>query len=170
MATFFTNENSPNNSNNSNELFAEGTNGSLKVNDTTVELIRKGLNAKLLGLRGNKEILISSITSIQFKEPGMLTNGFIQFAFSGSSESKGGVLDATKDEHSIVFTKKNLKQFAYLRDVINQRRNEINNLSSNYNPQSNNDFADLEKLAELRDKGILTNDEFELKKRQILGI
>ena len=173
MAIKFTNENSSNSfdSNENKHLVAEGSNGILKVNETTIELIRKGLNAKLLGLRGNKEILISSITSIQFKEPGMLTNGFIQFAFSGSSESKGGVFDATKDENSIVFTKKNLKQFAYLRDIINQKRNEIKT-QYHANPpiNSTNNFSDLEKLAELRDKGILTSEEFEAKKKQILGI
>jgi hypothetical protein len=174
MPIKFTNDNGVNNSNpeENNSFSAKGTNGILKVNDVTIELIRQGLNAKLLGLRGNKEILITSITSIQFKEPGILTNGFIQFAFSGSSESKGGVFDATKDENSIVFTKKNLKQFLYLRDLINQKRNDIRNpikQSSNIN-ENNNNYADLEKLAELRDKGILTNEEFELKKRQILGI
>lgn len=31
-------------------------------------------------------------------------------------------------------------------------------------------FAELEKLAELRDKGILTPEEFEAKKKQILGL
>ena len=31
-------------------------------------------------------------------------------------------------------------------------------------------LAELEKLAELRDRGIITNDEFEAKKRQLLGL
>ena len=152
-------------------MYAEGTNGTLRVNHSTIELIRKGMTARLLGLRGNKEILISSINAIQFKEPAMLTNGFIQFVFSGSSESKGGVFDATKDENSIVFTKKHLKQFALLRDVINQKRDDLRNTKAETTvlPQTNN-YADLEKLAELRDKGILTEEEFDAKKRQILGI
>ncbi|MFT4146787.1 MAG: SHOCT domain-containing protein [Mobilitalea sp.] len=33
-----------------------------------------------------------------------------------------------------------------------------------------NSFSDLEKLAELKDKGIITEEEFQLKKKQILGI
>lgn len=61
MGIIFNNEN-PNQSNQKNNTnYAEGTNGTLKVNDSTIELIRKGINAKLLGLRGDKEILISSI-------------------------------------------------------------------------------------------------------------
>jgi glutaredoxin-related protein len=149
--------------------YAEGTNGAIKVHNTTIELVRKGLNARLLGLRGNKEIQISSITSIQFKEPGMLTNGFIQFSFSGSQERKGGVFDATKDENSVVFTKKNLKNFVMIRDLINQKRDELQNIKYSATTQTNS-FADLEKLAELRDKGIVTAEEFEVKKRQILGL
>lgn len=65
------------------ETSAKGTNGTLVVKDNTIEIVRSGLNARLLGLRGNKEILIKNITPIQFKQPGLLTNGFIQFAFSG---------------------------------------------------------------------------------------
>lgn len=154
-----------------NNLYAEGTNGTLRINNSTIELIRKGINARLLGLRGNKEILISSINAIQFKEPGMLTNGFIQFVFSGSSESKGGFFDATKDENSIVFTKKHSKQFAFLREIINEKRDELRNTKpENTSVAQTNIYADLEKLAELRDKGILTNEEFDTKKKQILGI
>ena len=170
MGIIFNNGN-PNHSNQKNNTnYAEGTNGTLKVNDSTIELIRKGINAKLLGLRGDKEILISSITAIQFKEPGMLTNGFIQFAFSGSNESKGGVFDAAKDENSIVFTKKNLKQFTYLRDLINNKRHELRNSNNLNNNNQTNNYSDLEKLADLKAKGIITNEEFEAKKKQILGL
>ena len=107
------------------ELIAQGSNGILIVKNNTIEIQRSGLNARLLGLRGNKEILIKNISSIQFKKPGTFTNGFIQFAFSGSVESKGGVFDATKDENSIVFTKANLSQFEKLRDIINDKRKVI---------------------------------------------
>jgi hypothetical protein len=38
-------------------------------------------------------------------------------------------------------------------------------------PANNNDeFAQLEKLGQLRDQGILTQEEFDAKKKQILGI
>lgn len=43
--------------------------------------------------------------------------------------------------------------------------------SSNHSSSSSSSsYDDLIKLAELRDKGILTNQEFELKKKQILGL
>jgi len=35
---------------------------------------------------------------------------------------------------------------------------------------SQNSFADLEKIAELKDKGIISEEEFQIKKKQILGL
>ena len=37
-------------------------------------------------------------------------------------------------------------------------------------PESSGYIAELEKLASLRDAGVLTNEEFDAKKRQILGL
>ncbi|HUD05157.1 MAG TPA: SHOCT domain-containing protein [Patescibacteria group bacterium] len=42
--------------------------------------------------------------------------------------------------------------------------------TNNTQQQSNNNLDDLEKLAELRKKKIITEDEFEKKKKQLLGI
>jgi len=36
--------------------------------------------------------------------------------------------------------------------------------------EANDDVAQLEKLAELKDKGILTQEEFDAKKKEILGL
>lgn len=43
--------------------------------------------SRLIG-RGSKEIQIKSLTGIQFKPPGFLSHGYIQFVFPGSSEVK----------------------------------------------------------------------------------
>lgn len=154
------------------ELIGKGTNGTLIVKENTIELVRTGITARLLGLRGTKEILIKNITSIQYKKPGMLTNGFIQFAFSGSKESKGGVLDATKDENSIVFEKSAQSQFEKLKDVINEKRNasEVNHSILQQALPENDIYSQIEKLSALKEKGIITLSEFEAKKKQLLGI
>lgn len=154
------------------ELIGKGTNGTIIVKDDTIILQRSGFNARLLGLRGNKEILIKNITSIQFKSPGMLTNGFIQFAFSGSQESKGGVIDATKDENSIVFTKSEKGNFEKIREVINERRNTLNqSLNFVTSTVAQEDiYSQIEKLSALKDKGIVSEEEFNAKKKQLLGI
>lgn len=153
------------------EKIGKGSNGTLVVKENTIELVRSGFNARLLGLRGNKEILIKNITSLQFKKPGMLTNGFIQFAFSGSNESKGGVFDATKDENSIVFPKSELKTFEELKHLINKKRNTLQSPSvQTVQVQEEDIYSQIEKLSILKEKGIVTVEEFETKKRKLLGI
>ena len=48
---------------------------------------------------------------------------------------------------------------------------EVYNHIRNTNPTSSGlNFSDLEKLSELKDKGIITLEEFEIKKKQILGL
>lgn len=70
---------------------------------------RKGLmNIMAQGSRGEKSVPIKNITAIQLKES-RLTAGFIQFAYSGSTESKGGTTSAMSDENTITFLKKELE-------------------------------------------------------------
>ena len=58
--------------------------------------------------------------------------------------------------------------------LMNQAKlNEFMNLVKSFAPNpaaGNSGINDLEKLAGLRDKGIITTDDFEAKKKQILGL
>lgn len=125
---------------------------------------------KVIGAaKGEKEIRLKSITGIQVKKPGGITNGYIQFSFSGSSDQKGrSVFDAVKDENTIMITKKQYDDFVKCKELIEQYIDALEDGGSN---SSNVSVADeLKKLAELKDAGILTEDEFTSKKKQLLGI
>lgn len=56
--------------------------------------------------------------------------------------------------------------------AANRSNKNANNQQADDAPQAtqNNSMAELEKLAELKDKGILTQEEFDAKKKQILGL
>ncbi|MFD1446122.1 DUF4429 domain-containing protein [Oceanobacillus profundus] len=126
---------------------------------------RKGFQNYLnQGSKGEKSIPIKSITAIQIKEP-RLTTGYIQFAYSGASESKGGVLDAVKDENTITFLKKELDQAIELKNLLETLQNEDNSVMT-----KSSDAEELIKYKQLLDDGILTQDEFDAKKKQILGL
>lgn len=147
---------------------AKGQNGSIEFTGEKIIIKRKGLNAFFTqGLKGNKEIFIKQISSIQFKEAGMFTNGYIQFAFLGGKETKGGLLDAVKDENTVMFTKKQMPAFSELKKSIEAAIVKSNNpITSN----SSSSLDELEKLASLKDKGIISEDEFLMKKKQLLGL
>ena len=145
-------------------MVAVGDNGQLELYDDKVRIKRKGSTALILqGLKGEKDIYISQISSVQFKSCG-LTPGYIQFAFLGGQETKAGLWDAMGDENTVTFEQKQENKFKIIREAVNKR------LVSRYDTKSSTNIGDLEKLAELRNKGIITNEEFDIKKRQILGI
>jgi hypothetical protein len=151
---------------NLNNIF-EGRSGTLILADDGVVLKRTGA---LIGSHtaGEKKIPYRNITAIQFK-PVNLTVGFIQFTLLGGRESLGGAFDATSDENTITFgSEEKTKDFLRAKEIIEQRVRE----ATNPRPQQSggSDLDQLEKLANLRDKGILTEDEFQAKKKQILGL
>lgn len=150
----------------------KGVNGQLIITDGKVIISRKGFFAFINhGLKGEKEILIKSISAIQFKKPGIV-NGYIQFVFMGSQESKRGLFDAGQDENTVIFSNGQLKDFERVKNLIESQIKNIGRVySGSATPQAqSHGLDDLEKLSQLKDKGIITEEEFVLKKKQILGI
>ncbi len=145
---------------------AKGVNGQLQLLENKIRILRKGLMAFTShGLKGEKEILIKSISSIQLKKASFLINGYIQFSFIGGQETKGGILDATKDENTIMFNSKQQPDFIKIKEAIEEKM-----LSLEKGESKTSDLEQLERLAELKAKGIITEEEFEAKKKQILGL
>ena len=148
------------------ELQAEGVNGQIVLSEDRVVISRKGaLGFLTQGLKGDKNIMVSAITSIQFKNATMWTNGYIKFAFQGGKEAKGGLFQATQDENSVMFKSKQQPAFEKIRDEV-EKRTQVGSNST----ITSSGADEVAKFAELRDKGILTEEEFQLKKKQILGL
>lgn len=142
-----------------------GINGQIELYQDKIRIKRKGFISLLQhGAKGDKDIRIESINSIELKMPG-IREGYIQFAFSGGKEAKGGQREAVKDENTVTFGHGRQKQeFLSLRDDIDRLRTTSRPASR----RSSSPLDDLEKLADLRDRGVLTPEEFEAKKRQLL--
>jgi predicted nucleic acid-binding Zn ribbon protein len=147
---------------------AKGLGGELEFLEDKIRIKRRGGLAFVMhGLKGDKEIFINQISSIQFKKAGTFTNGYIQFAFIGGSEAKGGILQATTDENTLFFNQNNEKEFSKIKNMIEERIHQLRNPDrTTYKKGLSVD--DLEKLAQLKEKGIITEEEFQAKKRQIL--
>lgn len=147
------------------EMEATGINSSVYLMENKIIIRHKGgLNALTKGLTGEKVIPIKSITAIQFKKPSG-TNGYIQFA-TLSGEATGGVLDATRDENSVLFNNKQEAEFAAFRDRIQAL---IDGQSTGGVVTQQLDPLDqLKKLKELLDAGILSQDEFDEKKKTLM--
>jgi len=72
---------------------AQGVTGSMALYRDRLVLKKKGWP---YGTKTDKSIPIRSIGAVQWKQPG-LTNGYLQIAYSGSGEQKGGVFQAASD-------------------------------------------------------------------------
>ena len=135
----------------------KGNNGTLKVYKDKV-VIRKLLS------RTDKEFFIKNITGVELKKGTMFLNGHIQINHSGSS-NVNGKNNLHLDENTIVFWKKKNNEFEKAKELIYELSHSPQKIEGN-----NSNINELEKLSELKDKGVITEDEFTAKKKQILGL
>ena len=136
----------------------------VEVTPGSINVTQKGMmNVLTKGIVGSKTFSINRLSGVQYKKPGLLT-GYLQFILMGSGEGKGGVNNAVTDENTILFaTNKEATLMEELKEFI-----EYSIENPGRKPSS--DLNDLKKLKNLLDDGILTQDEFTAKKKQILGL
>lgn len=145
----------------------KGYNGTVVVKDQVL-IIKRGAKGFLLGggfIRGDKTIPYSSIVAVQLKKAG-LTAGYIQFTLMGGSEAKAGLFQSAVDENSVNFNGwgNTNSKFEELRKIVEEKMQESRN------PIKNSSLDEIEKLAALKEKGILTEEEFQVKKKQLLDL
>lgn len=142
----------------------KGYNGNLILTNDGI-VIQRGVKGVFGGggmIRGNKTIPYSSIVAVQFKKAGLF-NGYIQFSIKGGSEAKNGLKEANKDENTITFVRPSKNsEFQTAKETIEKRT--LQNGNHKYS-----DLDELEKLSTLHDKGIITQEEFDKKKSQLLS-
>ena len=159
-------------------LTAYGLSGQMSVDDNFVVINRRGAGAKLLhGLKGEKRIPLTSVTSVQFKRASTMAAGFIQIGILGGNEGIGGVLGASYDENTVTFKKGQESTFLKIREkieasIVDRGKPQIVVLekqTSVTQSEPSSKLDQLRQLGELRDAGILTEEEFEIEKAKILS-
>ncbi|EPM7559682.1 DUF4429 domain-containing protein [Enterococcus faecium] len=139
----------------------------IKLNNESLTICRKGfLNFSNMGLKGDKTISFRNISAIQLKKPG-LTNGYIQFTILGGRESRAGIFAATKDENTIMFSRKYYTDMLNLKKFIEYQQKSI---FDNTNSVQTSPADEVLKLKDLLDQNIITSEEFELKKKELLKL
>jgi hypothetical protein len=138
------------------------------IEDTFLRIKRKGaINFANHGMDGEKTLNISEISGVQMKEAGTFTSGYIQFIVKGSLESKGGLFAATKDENTVMFIKKEQNLAEEIKKYVEDFMANKNSGNSHFRV----DAADeIRKFMSLLDDGIITEEEFQDKKKQLLGL
>lgn len=140
----------------------------LKVYEDRIVITHTGvLNFFAMGIKGDKTIYYNDLTAVQFKKAGWLA-GYIQFSLPGGMESVGGVFAASSDENTInINSYENEiaeKMVAYIQAKIKEAR------SPKVVSVSTSAADEVIKLKSLLDMGIITQEEFDAKKKQLLGL
>lgn len=152
------------------KFYLKGVNGQITIYEDRVIIERRGaLGFLAQGFAGAKTIPMDSIMSIQFKEGGKWLNGFIQFGIMGGNEGHGGVFNGTQDENTVIIEEKTNDDARAIKDYI---EGIILNRSKNKGTavQQASPAEELKKFMELLDMGVISQAEFDAKKKQILGL
>jgi len=129
-------------------------------------------NAFTHGLDGAKKIHMKNITAVQFKEAtSFVTEGLIQLVIPGSQESKRGLSAARFDENTIIFGT-GYNELA--KNLVRYMQNKIDELQVGqsegviHQQQTQSVAQQLKDFKELMDSGIITQEEFSIKKANYL--
>jgi len=148
--------------------FKSSVGDGLKVYEDRIVITHSGfLNFLAMGIKGDKTIYYSDLTAVQFKKGGW-TAGHIQFSLLGGRESVGGVLAAASDENTITI---NDRENEIAEKMVAYIQNKIKEAKSPKAVSTSDSAADeIMKLKNLLDMGIITQEEFDAKKKQLLGL
>ena len=146
--------------------------------DAKVQLLRQAVRIKHIGIRSflsganrfEKDILFSQILSVELKKAAFLSSGYIEFVLGTHrprhDEEKS---DYDTKDAIVAFTSGQQKAFEALRDVVEAKIGG-NVATPTAASRASTDLDELDKLASLRDRGVITEDEFIRKKKQLLGL
>lgn len=112
--------------------------------------------------RGSKELLYNKITSVDLDIGGFLGWNAVELTLSGSELVC--LMNVNKKDTTDFYN--------HLKEII--RKYNLNNEKQNNTPSEENtatsDADELMKWHQLKEQGIITEEEFEIKKKQLLGI
>lgn len=153
---------------------ARGYNGQVIFDGRTVTITRAGFKARISAGKGERRYTIGQMSGIEVKPAGPVVNGYFRLIVSGSPEQHSHVgrrtFDATRDPNSVLFHRRQQDQFEDLRVAI---ESAISQASSSSMTDASTSAADplrrLEALQAARDKGLLTTEEFQAKRRDIIN-
>jgi DNA-directed RNA polymerase subunit RPC12/RpoP len=147
----------------------DGKNGQIDLYKDKLIIRREGFWAAVGHgfTKGDKTIYLNQITGIQLKLGGLLV-GYIQFTLPGGVENKKGALSATEDENSVTFMPASNDLAIQLKEKIEELKNNSSRSSTIIAQSSSAD--EIRKFKQLFDEGIITKEEFDKKKKELLGI
>ncbi len=155
----------------------KGTTGTIIAYKDKVVISRKGLFAAAThGFQGDRTFFYNDLTGIDYKKPG-LTNGYIKFLVPGVKDTSPRVglmassSDSMEDENTVILCAFNSNTPKLSEDMYNLLMEMIQKSKVAPTQSPNISSADeILKFKQLLDAGIISQSEFDQKKRQLLNL
>jgi Domain of unknown function (DUF4429)/Short C-terminal domain len=137
---------------------------SMEIVGDSVIISSSGANVMIFrGMQGQRSIPIRSITSVQVKLGTTFFPGYINLSYPGGKEFQGGLAAAAADPDTLIFNRKTNAE-------VEKFAAEINRLRASLQSRPILSTADeIAKLVELHENGTLSDEEFAMAKRKVLG-
>ncbi len=133
----------------------------------TVEVVGNVISINESITRKQKTIPISNVISVQLKKPGLI-GGYLYFQTVGGLDNSRmkTVNDYIKDENAIVLnSKKKYETALQIKEYI--RKMQMSPINAGSQPSG---ADELMKYKQLLDGGAITQEEYDLKKKQLLNL
>jgi hypothetical protein len=152
----------------------EGKNAIVTLYETKIEIKKKGFLKSVMG-QADRTIPLVQLSGVQFKKGSFMSGvGYIRFMVGTHDRNTGGIygslLNAASDENTIPFVPSNNNEALIFKNKIEEMIDRIHSSAKGgtiINQQSS--AEELKKFKELLDEGIITEEEFLSKKRQLLS-
>lgn len=156
----------------------KGTNGTVIVDDETITISRKSLGGwASQGFKGDKKIYFKDIVSIEFKKPTKWANGYIQFvtnpelAIDQQTNFLGGTnIKAFDDPNAVVLRAMKKEKTEAAEAFYNYAMEKFHKAKHQEKSSPSSSADELRKFKSLLDDGIITQEEFDAKKKELLGL
>lgn len=132
---------------------------------------KKSVASFMMGkaFNGEKEIYFKDVTTVQYRKAGILSgNGFIQFEYAGGYASS----NSYASENTFIFAK-GVNDLQKIEEAYNYIRERVSYFKKNPVTANNSlpsPADELVKFKALLDQGIISQDEFDSKKKELLGL
>ena len=143
----------------------KGANATLEILEDRAIIHRTMMGRMTTGGPNQKTMIYSKLSGVEIKKPALL-GGYLQFTGSGLKASSG-TMDASKNENTIMF-RNDVAEWEKAAQFINDK---IASGSSNSNTIQQLSPADeILKYKSLLDLGVITEEEFQTKKKDLLNL
>lgn len=161
----------------------KGTNGIIIAYDDRVVISRKTFTGFMAqgGATGDRTYYYQDLASVEFKKASFVSNGYIKLILKGTNDKPAVVslmgtnMSTFQDQNTVTFRAfdksipgKSEELYNLLSVKIKEYKDKANTIQINTVAGSSK-MDELKKLGELKDSGIITEEEFQIEKKKILN-